>query len=83
MSVYENTPAGEVRRAVAAGAFPLPGDPDKMAQAMIDSVDIEPAPLRLTLGSDAYRDVRAALAGRLAALDAQRDVALATDITAP
>jgi hypothetical protein len=32
--------------------------------------------LRLTVGSDAYDDVRAALAARLAGLDAHRDVAL-------
>lgn len=79
MAVYENTPAGEVRRAVAAGAFPLRGDPIKMAQAMIDSVDRSPAPRRLTLGRDAYARVRAALVDRIAALDAQKDIALSTE----
>src|ERR1700680_1550116 len=64
MDVYENTPAGDVRRAIAAGGFPLPGDPVKMARAMIDSADRSPAPRRLTLGSDAYAKVRAALVGR-------------------
>jgi NAD(P)-dependent dehydrogenase (short-subunit alcohol dehydrogenase family) len=79
MAAYDQTPAGDVRRAFEAGAFPSPGDPDKMAQAMIDSVDVSPAPKRLTLGSDAYTMVRAALVGRLAALDAQKDVAYSTD----
>jgi len=79
MAVYENTPAGEMRRTVASGAFALLGDASKMAQAMIDSVDRSPAPKRLTLGSDAYARVRAALVDRLAILDAQKNIALSTD----
>ena len=79
MAVYDNTPAGEIRRALAAGAFPSPGDPAKMAQAMIDSVEQSPAPKRLTLGSDAYTMVRAALVERLSALDAQKEIAFGTD----
>lgn len=34
-----------------------PGDPAEMAAAMIGSVEHEPAPLRLLLGSDAYQRV--------------------------
>ena len=79
MAVYDDTPAGEVRRAVASGAFPLPGDPMKMAQAMIDSVERSRAPRRLTLGRESYARVRAALADRLAALDLQKAIALSTD----
>jgi hypothetical protein len=48
-----------------------------MAQAILDSADQRPAPLRLALGTDTYHDVRAALVARLAALDAQRETALA------
>lgn len=54
----------------------------KMAQAMIDSVDRSPAPMRLTLGSEAYAKIRAVLTGRLALLDAQKDIALSTDVDA-
>jgi NAD(P)-dependent dehydrogenase (short-subunit alcohol dehydrogenase family) len=79
MAVYENTPAGDVRRAVRSGAFALPGDPVKMARVMIDSVERRPAPRRLTLGLDAYAKVRAALAERIVALDAQKDIALSTE----
>ena len=79
MAVYENTPAGDMRRSVANSAFPLPGDAIKMAQAMIDSVGRSPAPKRLLLGGGAYDRVRAALADRLAALDAQKDIAFSTD----
>jgi NAD(P)-dependent dehydrogenase (short-subunit alcohol dehydrogenase family) len=43
MDVYKNTPAGEMRRAFAAGTFNVKGDPIKMAQAMIDSGDRSPA----------------------------------------
>ncbi len=75
MPEYEDTPAGEVRRAVASGAFPLPNDPQKIAKAMIDLVDSGAAPLRLPLGSDTYHDVRAALLARLAEHDAHRDAA--------
>lgn len=82
LAVYENTPAGEVRRAIASGAFPVSGDPIKMARAMIESVDRSPAPRRLALGSDAYSKIRAELVARLAALDAQKDLALSTEIDA-
>lgn len=76
LAAYEHTPAGDVRRALANGDFPITGDAGKMVQAMIDSVDQHPAPRRLTLGHDAYTDVRASLVARLAALDAQKDLAL-------
>jgi NAD(P)-dependent dehydrogenase (short-subunit alcohol dehydrogenase family) len=75
MPEYENTPAGEMRRAITGGALSLPNDPQKIAEAMIDLVDSGAAPLRLPLGSDSYDDVRAALVARLAEHDAHRDVA--------
>ena len=80
MAIYDNTPAGDVRRALEAGSFVLKGDPVKMAQAMIDSVERTPAPLRLTLGSDAFDRVRAGLSKRLAELDAQEDIARSTEL---
>jgi NAD(P)-dependent dehydrogenase (short-subunit alcohol dehydrogenase family) len=79
MDVYDDTPAGDVRRAIASGAFAVKGDPDKMAQAMMDCVEISPAPWRLVMGSGSYTGIRSALAGRIAALDAQKDIALSTD----
>lgn len=75
MPEYEDTPAGEVRRAISSGAFTLPNDPEKIVGAMIDLVDSGKVPLRLPLGSDTYHDVRASLVARLAELDAHRDVA--------
>ncbi len=55
MAVYDDTPAGELRRAVMAGAFPIPGDPAKMADAMMDAAEHTPAPRRLLLGSGRLR----------------------------
>ncbi|MGX7003144.1 SDR family oxidoreductase [Caballeronia sp. KNU42] len=80
MAIYDNTPAGDVRRAIESGSFVLKGDPVKMVQAMIDSVERTPAPLRLTLGSDAFDRVRAGLSKRLAELDAQEDIARSTEL---
>lgn len=81
MAVYESTPAGELRRGIATAAFRVPGDPLKMVQAMIDLVDRKPSPARLALGSDTYAMVRAALVERIAALDAQKEIALSTDVS--
>jgi NAD(P)-dependent dehydrogenase (short-subunit alcohol dehydrogenase family) len=80
MAIYDQTPAGELRRALAAGSFRVRGDPVKMVREMIASVDRSPAPKRLTLGSDAYAKIRAALVERIAALDAQADIARSTEL---
>lgn len=77
---YADTPSGAVRRGLADGTFRLTGDARKMAAIMIDSVDQVPAPRRLTLGGGAYESIRAALGGRLAALEAQKDLARAADL---
>jgi len=76
MPEYDRTPAGDVRRARDNGTFPLSNDPEKIARAMIDLVDSQANPLRLPLGSDTYRDVRASLVTRLAEHDAHRETAL-------
>ncbi len=82
MAVYENTPSGETRRAIAAGSFAINGDAAKVVQAMIDSADVTPAPPRLLLGSSAYDRVHQALTNRLAVLEAQSEVAHSTDVDA-
>ncbi|ATA18136.1 SDR family oxidoreductase [Brenneria goodwinii] len=82
MDVYAQTPAGAVRRVIEPGFRGQPGDAAKMAQAMIVSVDQVPAPKRLALGSDAYNNIKAALTERLAALEAQKDIAFSTDFPA-
>jgi hypothetical protein len=79
MPAYDGTPAGDIRRAIASGSFVLRGDAGKMAQAMLDSVDRDPAPKRLAMGSSSYTSIRAALVQRLAELDAQKEITLSTD----
>ncbi|MEI2416844.1 SDR family oxidoreductase [Orrella sp. JC864] len=80
MAVYDDTPAGAVRRAVASGEFAVTGDVRKIARAMIESAGSQPAPRRLLLGAGAYERVRAALQERLHALQAQREVACSTEL---
>lgn len=75
MAEYEDTPAGQVRRAITSGALTLPNDPHKIAAAIVDLVESGATPLRLPLGSDTYEDVRRSLVARLAEHDAHRDVA--------
>jgi NAD(P)-dependent dehydrogenase (short-subunit alcohol dehydrogenase family) len=82
MPAYENTPAGEMRRAIESGGFAIRGDAKKMAQAMIDCADAGSAPRRLALGSGAFIRLRAALTDRLAALEMQRDIAISTEADA-
>ena len=57
-----------------------PGDPVKMAQRMIESVDISPAPLRMVLGSQALRATIERLEERLADYRTQTALAASTDI---
>jgi len=51
-----------------------------MAKIIIDSVDQEPAPKRIVLGSDAWGIIQKALADRLAAVQSQKELAASTDI---
>ncbi|OBH13580.1 SDR family oxidoreductase [Mycobacterium sp. E1747] len=80
LPAYDISPA-TLTRGIKDPALPPPtGDPVKMANAMIDSVDVDPPPLRLVLGSDAYGAIRQALTERLAAVEAQRDLAATVGI---
>jgi NAD(P)-dependent dehydrogenase (short-subunit alcohol dehydrogenase family) len=73
MDAYDATPAGDVRRAIGSGAFVLPNDPTKTAAAIIDAATETPAHLRVPLGVDTYRDIRASFVHRLEEHDAQRE----------
>lgn len=57
-----------------------PGDPVKMAQRIIDSVDQEPAPLRMVLGSQALTTTIEVLSKRIQALEAQKELAASTNV---
>ena len=58
-----------------------PGDPAKMAARMIESVDIEPAPLRQVYGSQALKATIDRLETRLADYKTQTELAASTDVT--
>lgn len=79
LAAYDASPSRMVNHVMADALSHSPGDPARMVAAMIASVEQEPAPLRLALGSDAYQVMRARYAERLLSLEAQRDVALSTD----
>ncbi|GAB3603480.1 SDR family oxidoreductase [Kineococcus gypseus] len=79
LAVYEGTPAAQFVRGEGIPREAMPGDPAKMAAAMIRVAELPQPPLRQALGSDADAMIRAALTQRLAAMDAQREIALSTD----
>lgn len=80
MDAYNGTPAG-ITRTILQDRSRLPiGDPGRMAKMMIESVDQNPAPKRIVLGSDSYTVIQKALKERLAAVEAQKDVAFSTDL---
>ncbi|MCI2424270.1 SDR family oxidoreductase [Saccharopolyspora sp. K220] len=83
LDAYAKTPVGQVRQFIEKSGGNLtgsaPGDPVKVAAAIIDTATQEPAPRRVALGSDAYDAIRSSLTGRLAELDAGHQVALSTD----
>lgn len=82
IEAYQNTPANAMRQGVEflrGNDSPAQGDPAKMAQVMIDSVEQSPAPKRVVMGSDVYDALLAVYRERAEALEAQRDVAFSTD----
>lgn len=79
MTAYDDTPAGEVRRALSSGSFVLMGEAGRTAAAVIAAADEAKPALRLVLGSTAYNSISQALSQRLAAIQAQRAVAFSAD----
>lgn len=82
MEAYEGTPAEMVHRVLQDTSHLPIGDPARMVKIMIDSVDQNPAPRRIVLGSDAFTALQKALTERLAMVEAQKDLAFSTDILA-
>ncbi|NGZ88532.1 SDR family oxidoreductase [Duganella aceris] len=82
IEAYDTSPASMARRMIEEGTSIPIGDPAKMTALMIASVDQHPAPQRLALGSDAYATMHRQLSARLAALEAQKELALSTDFAA-
>lgn len=57
-----------------------PETPTKMAQRIIESVDMEKAPLRMVLGSQALSATIERLKERIAYYETQTELAASTDI---
>jgi NAD(P)-dependent dehydrogenase (short-subunit alcohol dehydrogenase family) len=79
MPAYDDSPARAPLRMLDPANGLAPGDPARMAAAMIASVDQEPAPLRMILGSEALRNTLTVLRDRVSGFEAQTELAVSTD----
>jgi NAD(P)-dependent dehydrogenase (short-subunit alcohol dehydrogenase family) len=79
LPAYGGTPARSFERMLDPANGLAPGDPARMATAIIDGVDQTPAPLRMVLGSQALAATLKAVKGRLADFQTQEDLAASTD----
>ena len=79
MPEYDGNPAHAFQRMLDPANGLAVGDPARMAARIIESVDVEPAPLRLMLGSQALQDTIATLRSRIENFEAQAEVAASTD----
>jgi NAD(P)-dependent dehydrogenase (short-subunit alcohol dehydrogenase family) len=77
--IYDPTPAHGFLRMLDPKNGLAPGDPARMAARIIESVDVEPAPLRIVLGSQALEGTLATLRKRIAGFEAQTQLAASTD----
>jgi NAD(P)-dependent dehydrogenase (short-subunit alcohol dehydrogenase family) len=82
MPVYDDTPAHSFLNILDPANGPAPGDPDRMAARIIESVDTEPAPLRMVFGSQALESTLSTLRGRIADFETQAELAASTDFPA-
>jgi NAD(P)-dependent dehydrogenase (short-subunit alcohol dehydrogenase family) len=79
MPEYEGTPAHGFLRMLDPANGLAPGDPARMAARITESVDVDPAPLRMVLGSQALEGTLTTLRERIADFEAQTDLAASTD----
>jgi len=79
MAIYDGTPAHSFVRMLDPKGGLAPGDPARMAARIIESVDVEPAPLRMVLGSQALESTLTTLRKRIASFEAQVGLAASTD----
>ena len=79
MPIYDATPAHSFLRMLDPKNGLAPGDPARMATRIIESVDVEPAPLRIVLGSQALESTIKTLRKRIADFEAQAQLAASTD----
>lgn len=76
---YDATPAHAFRAMLDPKNGLAPGDPARMAAQIIASVDQDPTPLRMVLGSQALESTLSVLKKRIADFETQRELAKSTD----
>ena len=79
MPEYDENPAHAFARMLDPRNGLAPGDPARMAARIIESADVEPAPMRIVLGSQALESTIATLRQRIAGFEAQAELAASTD----
>jgi len=79
LPAYDGTPAHAFQKMLDPASRLAPGDPARMAAAIIASADTEPAPLRIILGSQALTTTVGVLKDRIAGFEAQAGLAASTD----
>lgn len=79
---YTST-AGAVRERAAAMNQRQPGDPDKLAEVVLNLADAPETPVRLPLGSDTIAAIEAKHRSDAAIIEAWRHVSLSTDFPTP
>ena len=79
LPVYDQTPAHSFLKMLDPKNGLAPGDPARMAARIIESVDVEPAPLRMVLGSQALESTLVTLRKRIEGFEAQTELAASTD----
>lgn len=77
--IGEKLEAYSITKAHSIASATSDGDPSKIAKVMIDSIEQDPAPLRITLGSGAYNSIHHSLSTRLKDLESQKELAFSTD----
>jgi NAD(P)-dependent dehydrogenase (short-subunit alcohol dehydrogenase family) len=79
MPEYEGNPAHAFQKMLDPANGRAPGDPARMAACIIESVDKNPAPLRMVLGSQALASTLKALRARIEDFETQTSLAASTD----
>jgi NAD(P)-dependent dehydrogenase (short-subunit alcohol dehydrogenase family) len=79
MPIYDDTPAHSFLRMLDPESGLAPGDPACMAARIIESVDAEPAPLRMVLRAQALESTVTTLRERIAGFEGQTELAASTD----
>lgn len=79
---YDGNPAHSFLSMLDASNGLAPGDPVRMAARIIESVEDEPAPMRIVLGSQALENTISTLKARVADYETQTERAASTDFPA-